>query len=168
MNLTYADQLPAHFSPASRVWIYQCSRLLSLGEALAIEEKLTAFTKGWESHGAPVEGAAFLFFGQFIILMADESRIGVGGCSTDSSVRMIKELEQQFNISLFDRTQLAFVIKDKIQVLPLTQFQYAIENSFIDRETLYFNNTVASKAELETNWIIPVKESWLNRKLASS
>ena len=167
MNLEYRNQLPAHFAPNSRVWIYQGSRLLSLGEALILEEKLSDFTQHWTSHGAPVEGAAFLFFGQFIVLMADESRIGVGGCSTDSSVRMIKELEQEFNISFFDRSQLAFVIKDKIQLLPLAQFTYALENGFIDSDSLYFNNTVANKAELEKNWIIAVKNSWLNRKLTT-
>jgi len=39
----------------------------------------------------PVKGAAYLFFGQFIILMADERVSGISGCSTDSSVRLIKK-----------------------------------------------------------------------------
>lgn len=168
MNLEYRNLLPTDFAADSRVWIYQASRLFSLGEALALEEKLNHFTQSWKSHGAPVKGAAFLFFGQFIVLLADETSVGVGGCSTDSSVRVIKEIEQEFKVNLFDRTQLAFVTKDKVQLLPLSQFNYALENGFIDLQTLYFNNTVGNKKELEENWIIPVEKSWLNRKVSSS
>jgi hypothetical protein len=168
MNLEYRNLLPTDFAPASRVWIYQASRLFSLGEALALEEKLQSFTESWKSHGAPVKGAAFLFFGQFIVLLADETSVGVGGCSTDSSVRVLKEIEHEFNVNLFDRTQLAFVIKNKLQLLPLSQFNYALENGFLDLQTLYFNNTIGTKKELEENWIIPVEKSWLTRKISSN
>jgi hypothetical protein len=168
MNLQYKELLPADFAPDSRAWIYQASRLFTLGEALALEEKLADFTTTWKSHGAPVKGAAFLFFGQFIVILADETSVGVGGCSTDSSVRVIKEIEQTYKVNLFDRTQLAFVFKEKVQLLPLPQFNYALENGFIDLNTLYFNNTVATKKELEENWIIPVKNSWLARKVTSN
>lgn len=168
MNLEYKYLLDGSFSPASRVWVYQCSRLLSLHEAMEAEDRLQAFTSGWLSHGHPVKGGAWLFFGQFIILMADEQATGVSGCSTDSSVRLIKDLEQQFGVSFFDRTSLAFVIKDKVELLPLSQFGYAVENGFITGDTLYFNNTVQTKEELENNWIIPVKDSWLGKKMSFS
>ena len=85
----------------------------------------------WKSHGVRVKGAAYLFFGQFIVLMADETATGVSGCSTDSSVRLIKDIEQRFDVNMFDRTTLAFVVKDKIQLLPLAQLQYAVDNGFI-------------------------------------
>jgi hypothetical protein len=112
-----------------------------------------------------VKGAAHIFFGQFIVLMADETQTGVGGCSTDSSVRVIKELEQKFGLQLFDRTMLAFVIKDKVELLPMSQLNYAVSNGFIGPDTLYFNNVVLTKAELESNWLIPVKESWLSKRI---
>ena len=166
MNLDYLYLLDGNFHPDSRVWIYQSSRLFSLCEALEIEDSLHQFTEKWLSHGAPVKGAAYLFFGQFIVLMADEQATGVSGCSTDSSVRLIKELEQQYRVNLFDRTSLAFVVKDKIQLLPLSQLQYAADNGFIQADTLYFNNLVQTKKELEENWIIPVKDSWLAKRVS--
>jgi len=164
MNLNYENLLPEEFAGDSRVWIYQSSRLFSLGEALQIEEILEAFVSNWKSHGTPVKGYANLFFGQFIVLMADESATGVSGCSTDSSVRLIKELEQAFKVTLFDRLSLAFVIKESIQLLPMAQLNYAVEKSFITGDTLYFNNLVQTKKELIENWIIPVKDSWLAKK----
>ena len=170
MNTDYRHLLPEAFSPASRVWIYQCNRLFSLSEALQIEELLEQFTAAWHSHGTPVKGYANLFFGRFIVLMADETAAGVSGCSTDSSVRLIKDIEQLFTVSLFDRQLLAFIIKDAIQLLPLAQVQYAINNNYIGADTVYFNNTVQTKEEFERNWMIPVKASWLAKKvsLASS
>ncbi len=166
MNLHFQDLIPKDFNDNSRVWIYQCNRLFTLSEVLQIEELLEDFTKSWQSHGAKVKGYANLFFGQFIILMADETATGVGGCSIDSSVRLIKNIEQDYNVNLFERQMLAFVIKERIQLLPMEQLNYAIENGFINTDTLYFNNTVQTKKELLSNWIIPVKQSWLAKRFS--
>ena len=65
---------------------------------------------------------------------------------------------------MFDRQNMAFVVKDKIQLLPLSQLEYAVENNFINADTLYFNNTVLSKKEMIEKWIIPVKDSWLAKR----
>ncbi|HKB44841.1 MAG TPA: hypothetical protein VKC90_10630 [Chitinophagaceae bacterium] len=168
MNLDYIYLLDDSFSPGSRVWIYQASRLFTISEAFEIEKMMNDFSSQWKSHGTPVKGAGHLFFGQFIILMADEKATGVSGCSTDSSVRLIKDMEQMFGVNMFERTTLAFVIKDKVQLLPLSQLQYAYDNQFISADTLYFNNLVQTKDELEKNWIVPVKDSWLARKISFS
>ena len=165
MNLAYKDLLPEDFADQSRVWIYQSNRLFTLSEALQIEQHLENFISNWKAHGDPVKGFATLFFGQFIILMADETNVHVSGCSTDSSVHFIKEIERLYGVQLFDRQLLGFVIKEKVQVLPMNQIDYAIQNGFIDADTLYFNNTVLTKKELEDNWLVPVKQSWLSRKL---
>ena len=166
MNLEFKYLLEGSFDPRSRVWIYQSGRTFTMQEALEIEELLENFTSGWKSHGTPVTGAAYLLFGQFIVLMADETATGVSGCSTDSSVRLVKDIEQRFSVNMFDRMALAFVIKDRIQLLPMSQLQYAMDNGFIAADTLYFNNLVQTKEELENNWIIPLNESWLAKKVA--
>lgn len=165
MNLEYKNLLPADFSPKSRVWIYQSNRLLSLSEAFSVEDKLEDFCSNWASHGAAVKSYGNLFFGQFIILMSDESDVTVSGCSTDSSVRFVQQLGNALKVDFFNRTNLAFLVKDKIQLLPLSQLQYAVENNFIQPDTLYFNNLVQTKEELENNWIIPLKDSWLAKRV---
>jgi hypothetical protein len=166
MNFNYRELLPEEMDGSSRIWIYQSSRLFTITEAFKLEGMLNEFVVSWNSHGIPVKGYANLFFGQFIILMADETASGVSGCSTDSSVRLMKEIEQKFEVQLFNRLVLAFLIKEKVQLLPLSQLNFAIENQFISGETLYFNNTVQTKKEMEENWLIPVKESWLKDRVA--
>lgn len=165
MNLEYKYLLDGSFHASSRVWVYQASRLFTLSEALEIESLLHDFSTQWKSHGTPVKGSGYLFFGQFVILMADETASGVSGCSTDSSVRVIRDIEQRFGVNMFDRTTLAFIVKDQVQLLPLSQLQYAFDNQFITADTLYFNNLVQNKKELEEDWLQPVRNSWLVKRI---
>jgi hypothetical protein len=168
MNFEFSHLIPTDFSPNSRVWIYQSNRLFTLNEALDMEDLLHQFINQWKSHGAPVKGYANLLFGQFVVIIADESSTTVGGCSTDSSVHLIKQLEQLFKVDLFNRQSLAFAIKGKVEILPVQQLNYALQNGFINNQTLYFNNLVATKTELLENWLIPVEESWLKNKIKAT
>lgn len=168
MDLDVKQHLPENFDDNSRIWVYQASRLFLISEALEIEDILNDFVSSWNSHGTPVKGFANLFFGRFLIFMADERATGISGCSTDSSVRVVKQIEKQYNVDMFDRQTLAFIVKDKIQLLPLNQLKYAIDNNFISGTTLYFNNLVQTKKQLETNWIIPAEDSWLQKHFQST
>lgn len=168
MNIQFQDQIPSDFSDNSRVWVYQSNRIFTLSEALEIEELLEKFNKEWNSHGDDVNSFVNLFFGQFIIMIADESDVKVSGCSTDSSLRLIKNIQQDYNVQLLDRQLLAFIVKERIQILPLSQFNYSIENGFITPDTLYFNNPVSNKKDLLNQWIIPVKDSWLAGRIAAA
>ncbi len=164
MNLEYTHLIPQDFHPASKVWIYQCNRMFGMIEAIKIEETLENFVADWKSHGAAVKGFATMFFGRFIVLMADETVATIGGCSMDNIGHLMQSIEKQYNVTLLDRQTLAFVIKDKVEILPLQQIQYAIANGFIDAETLYFNNLAATNQDLQTNWIQPIKSSWLAKR----
>ena len=165
MNFDITQHLPEDFAPNSRVWIYQSDRIFFMQEALEMEPMLQDFVAQWKSHGTPVKGYANLFFGRFIVLMADENATGVSGCSTDSSVRLINEIEKKYNFYLFYRQMLTFYIKDKVELLPLSQLKYSIDNQFITGDSLYFDNTVLTKKALENDWITPAKNTWLASKL---
>lgn len=165
MLIDLNEHIPAHFHDQSRVWIYQCSRLFQISEALELDKMLSDFVAGWKSHADPVKGYANLFYGRFIVLMADETNIAVSGCSTDSSVALIRQIEQRFQVQLFDRQNLAFVRNDKIETLPMSQLPYAIEHGFIQADTLYFDNTVLTKQDFMQRWIAPVQSTWLSRFL---
>ncbi|MEI7588421.1 MAG: hypothetical protein WCJ68_02920 [Chitinophagia bacterium] len=156
--------LPKDFHPLSKVWIYQSNRLFTMGELFQVEELLEQFTDQWKSHGAPVKGFGTIIYGQFVVLMADESQTGVGGCSTDSSVHVIKSIEKLTGVQMFNRELLAFFVKDRVQTIPLAQVGYALENGLLQKETLYFNNLVSNKAAMEKDWLQPIEQSWLAKK----
>ncbi|RFS26283.1 hypothetical protein DVR12_00380 [Chitinophaga silvatica] len=156
---------PAGFSPESRVWIYQSNRPFSEREVLEINEQLEQFTSQWNAHGDPVKGWGAVVMNQVIVLLADESQTTVSGCSTDSSVRIIKSLERQYEVNLFDRLLLGFIVNDKVQLLPMAQVAYALEKGYINENTMYLNNTVLTKGELDSKWLQPLKDSWIATKL---
>ena len=165
MKFEYKHLLPGYFDENARVWIYQSSRIFTVSEALQIEDMLKDLVVNWQIHGTLVKSYANLFFGQFIVLMADENVAGVSGCSIDSSVRVIQQIEQQFNVEMFNWQSLAFVVNEKVQIIPRQQFNYALENNFVTPQTIFFNNVVSTKKELEEKWMIPVGESWLKTKI---
>jgi hypothetical protein len=159
MNLI--DIIPADFAPDSRVWIYQSNRAFTDKETIEINEQLLNFYSQWMSHGAPVKGWGNCIYNQFIVVLADEDKTQVGGCSTDSMVRIIKSFERQYNVNLFDRIQINFLVNDKVQPLPMQQINYALSNSYIETDTPLFNNLVATKEELLNEWLVPLNKSWI-------
>jgi len=155
------EMLPSNFSDNSRVWIYQSSRAFIEKEANEVNEQLYQFYTQWATHGAPVKGWAKLLFNQFVVFMADETDTHVSGCSTDSSVRIVKSLERQYDVNFFDRMMITFLRNGKAEMLPFSQIQYAIDKGFITADTLMFNNIAGTKKELTENWLVPIYNSWL-------
>lgn len=153
--------IPTDFSDNSRVWVYQSSRAFIEKEEREVNEQLYQFYTQWQTHGEPVKGWAKLLFNQFIVFMADESQSQVSGCSTDSSVRIVKSIERQYDVNMFDRMVLTFLVNSKAQMLPVNQVQYALDKGYIQADTPLFNNVVGTKQELMNNWLIPLNESWL-------
>lgn len=162
----YLEEIPGEFSESSRVWIFQSSRPFTEQEELEINEQLTHFYLQWNSHGSEVKGWGKLFFKRFIIILADEQRSNlVSGCSTDSMIRVIKSLERQYKVNLFDRLTMIFLVGDKAEALPMQQLQYAADKGFIGAGTYFFDHSVAELKDLKERWIIPVRESWLNERI---
>ncbi len=164
-NQELLQLLPQGFSDNTRVWVYQSSRAFIEKEANEINEQLYQFYAQWQSHGDKVNGWAKLLFRQFIVVMADETDIMVSGCSTDSSVRIVKSIERQYDVNFFDRMMLTFLVNSKAEMLPFSQVQYAIDKGYINQDTPVFNNIVTTRKELEDNWLVPIKESWLSGKV---
>ena len=164
MNINFQHLIPGDFDDNSHVWIYQSNRLFTTGEGSQIEQFLQNFTRDWQANGIPIKGYSGLFFNQLIVLMLDHTTQEVGN-ETDNYLRLIKSIEKIFEVDLFDRSMLAFIIQERIQVLPLSRLNFSIEKDFITAETLYFNNAVLTKKQLLNTWIIPVKESWLAKRV---
>jgi hypothetical protein len=157
--------IPSDFSDNARVWIYQSSRAFIDKEANEVNEQLLQFYTQWQSHSAPVKGWAKLLFNQFIVIIADETEVMVGGCSTDSSVRVVKSIERQYDVNMFDRLMLTFLVNNKAQMLPLNQVQYALDKGYINKDTPLFNNLVATKYELMNSWLAPLHTTWLANRI---
>jgi hypothetical protein len=165
MRFDYRGSIPTQFADDSRVWVYQSNRPFTAREALEVEQRLYAFTSTWLSHGVPVKGFGRLCFNQFLLLMADQTATGVSGCSTDGSVRLMKQIEQDLGVQLFDRQLLAFIHQDQVRVVSLSELSDENKSGWVNPDSMYFDNTVQTKSELVEKWITPVKQSWLTNQI---
>lgn len=147
-------------SENSRIWIYQSSRMLNPVEQEQIQRKLNDFTSQWQAHGHQLTALAEIRYHRFIILMVDEARTGATGCSIDKSVNLMKELEDEFSITLFDRFNIAYRAAGDITSCTKEEFEALISSGKVNEETIVFNNLVPTVKELNTKWEVPFKESW--------
>lgn len=151
------NSLPMH----SRVWIYQSNRTLSQSEVDRINKEAALFLASWKAHGAQLHAAIEVIYNHFVVISVDEKVALASGCSIDTSVKFMKELQESLQIDFLDRMQIAYKDESgKIQLLALPNFQKAIENGFVNEQTIVFNNLVQSKEEFLSNWEVPLHKSW--------
>jgi hypothetical protein len=146
--------------PYTRAWIYQATRELTENEAAEIRQLADAFADQWTAHGKAMRAAIEIFYNRFIIVFADESQAMASGCSIDSSVRFIKDLENKYNIPLLDHMHIAYKQDGKVLSAHLSGFKTMLQQGILDENTIVFNNLVTTKADIEKNWEVPVKDSW--------
>lgn len=163
---TLEVKIKERISPNAKVWIYQSSNPFTESEASKIDEACTNFVEQWAAHGNNLIAEYQMFFNQFICLFVDESGFSASGCSIDSSVHFIKSLEKDYNISLLNRTDVAYVDDHgEVKLIDMHSLKDAFDAGEISRDTLVFNNLIRTKGEMETNWLVPISQSWQNRLL---
>jgi len=150
----------------ARVWVYQSNRRMADAEVDSIKKSGQLFLKDWAAHGANLKSSLDVLYNRFVVIAVDEQQALASGCSIDKSVRFIKEMEQQLNINFFDRMQVAYRDKDNnIIACSIGEFEKLASQGSVDASTIVFNNMVTTKEEFNTNWEVPLKQSWQSRVL---
>ncbi len=150
------------FSPQSKVWVYQSNREFSTSEVTEIQNKLDAFTAQWLAHGQQLNAKAEIVYNFFVVITVDETASNVTGCSIDASVRVLKEIEQDYNVDLFDRFNMAYLMDGKVVTLSKEDFETLVSIKKITPDTIVFNNMVQTLDEFKHKWEIPFSQSWHN------
>lgn len=153
------NELPNH----SRVWIYQADRDLSREECASIDTALVQFTSAWEAHQHPLQASCQVLYNRFICLAVNSNYYEPSGCSIDSSVAVIRQIEQTFGVKLFDRLTVAYLEEGNIKTLKTKDIRQKIASGEFSPETIIFDNTVQTKEGLAQNWKIEASRSWLSK-----
>jgi len=152
----------------SRVWVYQSEREFSNQEINFISEKAIEFIDQWTKHGFNLKGSFTFKYNQFLILAVDEGFNNVSGCSIDSSVRFVKELEKSLEVDMMNKMNISFKDDDDdINIVRMSNFKEFTKSNKITSETIVFNNMISTIGELETQWEVSVNNSWHKRFLVS-
>ena len=149
----------------SRVWIYQSDREFTNKEVEFISAKAEEFINSWTRHGDDLKGSFTIKYKQFLVLAVDESFNDVSGCSIDSSVRFVQQLENELQLDLMNKMNITFKDNNIVNLVKLSDFQQFAKDKKITQETIVFNNMVKTKQDFETKWEVPAKQSWHKRFL---
>ena len=145
---------------SSRIWIYQCNRSFSEHELLEIVSLLDQFLTQWTAHGADLKAAYEIRYNRFIIIGLDQSMNSASGCSIDASVHFIQSLEQKFQVDLLDKMNVSYKQGEFVAYKPLKDFKKMAKERAVSKNTVVFNNLVATKQEYLEHWEVPASESW--------
>jgi len=147
----------------ARIWIYPSNRKLSEQEVEEIAASLKNFVNEWVAHSTPLKASFDIKYDRFIILAVDTDYHAASGCSIDSSVRMIQEIEQKYNINLLDKMNVTYRTGEFIAHKPLSDFKKMAKTRAVTGKTIVFNNLVNTIEEYENYWEVPAEESWHGR-----
>lgn len=153
------DSLPQ----TARIWIYQCNRSFSDSELKEISEKVTAFLEGWTAHGADLQSGFEIKYKRFIVIALDQKVNAATGCSIDTSVKFIQELESDYNVDLMDKMNVSYKQGEYVAYKTLADFKKMAKDKAVSKNTIVFNNLVNTKAEYLEFWEVPASESWHSR-----
>jgi hypothetical protein len=150
-------------SDSARVWIYQSKTAIPASQTAEIRQHIKDFATRWVSHSNQLKAYGDIYHNQFIVLMVDESIASASGCSIDSSVQFLKQLETHYQLDLFDRMVFTYKDGEEVKAAPREVFAQLYQANKINDATLVFDNLVKNKGEFEKAWLKPLGESWHKR-----
>jgi hypothetical protein len=162
MKVTYTE-----LHPEAKVWIYQSNVELTDKQAEEGNDLINRFLDSWTSHNVALPSCGFIKHNRFIVMMADQSTVTAGGCSMDKMVHFVEALENHWNVSLLDRTMIAYKNpeSDTIKTINFSDLKSGFMRGIITENTLVFDNLVDTKEKFETNWEKNILNSWHKRFL---
>lgn len=158
--MTNTDSLFESMPDHARVWVYMADRNFSAVEVEEICVRISEFTSQWAAHGHALKADGACLFNRFVVLAVDEMAHGASGCSIDSSVKFIRELEATFQTNFFNRQLMAFAQQDdEVETIVFTALNESLAQGLLTDQTPVFNNLVGTVGELRSNWLKPLAES---------
>ena len=144
----------------SRIWIYQCNRSFSEPELAELHGLCDDFLTQWTAHGADLKAGYEIRYNRFLVIGLDQSMNNASGCSIDASVHFIQSLEQKFRVDLLDKMNVSYKQGEYVAYKPLKDFKKMAKERAVSKNTVVFNNLVATKQEYLEHWEVPASESW--------
>ena len=143
-----------------RVIIYPASRSFTPKESKVITEKLYDFLATWAAHGKPLSSSFKIEKNQFIVVCVDEDVEAASGCSIDALGGVLKEIEAEFELGLFDRMKATFVENGEVKTLKLQDFRKGLKNGEISTEIDVYDFSKNTYVAYLSDFLLPLRRSW--------
>lgn len=143
-----------------KVIIYPASRPMTAKEVKEITEKLYDFLPSWNAHGKSLSSSFKIDYKQFIIITVDEEKVEASGCSMDSLNGLMRQIEADYQLGVFDRMKACYKDNSEVKTMKLTDFRAAVRNGEISDEVEVFDFSKDTYVNYLSDFLLPLKRSW--------
>ena len=143
-----------------RVIIYPASRAFTTKEAKVITEKLFDFLAGWAAHGKPLSSSFKIEKNQFIVVCVDEEKEAASGCSIDALGQIMREIDVEFQLGLFDRMKATFVENGETKTMKLQDFRKGLKEGTLPHNIDVYDFSKNSYVAFLSDFLLPLRRSW--------
>lgn len=140
MKIPQFDNLP----DVAQLWIYGFDGNISPEVKAQFASDLDCFVDSWTSHSEPVIGASAIVEDRFVLL-AGHCDAGIGGCSIDGSVAVIRSFAIKYGLDGFNRDLVFYRGGDgAVEAVSRAEFQSGVEAGTVGASTVVFDLTLTS------------------------
>lgn len=143
-----------------RVIIYPASRSFTPKESKVITEKLYDFLSTWAAHGKPLSSSFKIEKNQFIVVCVDEDKEAASGCSIDALGQVMRTIDEEFQLGLFDRMKASFVENGEVKTLKLQDFRKGLREGEISTDIEVFDFSKNTYVAFLSDFLLPLRRSW--------
>ena len=125
--------------PQAKIWLYLSPIKIDNDIQNNISSLFKDFVDNWKSHGLSVNGQLSFIKDNLLIVGADYFPNGMCGRAVDAQVRFVNNINEQFNLDLLNRTNIAFLKEDSIIVHNYSNLDALVMNGSVNENTIYCN-----------------------------
>ncbi|UCC25757.1 MAG: hypothetical protein JSU98_01420 [Gemmatimonadales bacterium] len=146
----------------SRLWVFPVPDPLEPGQVDTLLRTVEDFLHGWAAHGAPLTAGYSWEEDRFLLVAVDQASVPPSGCSIDSMVRVLKELEGSLGQRIVDHGPVYY--RDsagEVHRLSRKEFRAAGQAGSVTPETPVFDSTLTDLGAFRAGRLeVPARESW--------
>lgn len=143
-----------------RVIIYPASRPFTTKEAKTITERLFDFLATWAAHGKPLSSSFKIERNQFIVICVDEEKEMASGCSIDSLGKVMREIDEEYQLGLFDRMKASYMENGEVKTLKLQEFKSKLRSGELSKDIEVFDFSKNTYLDFLSHFLLPLDKSW--------
>tara|TARA_B100000809_G_scaffold237763_1_gene257916 strand:+ start:83566 stop:84045 length:480 start_codon:yes stop_codon:yes gene_type:complete len=143
----------------SKIWVFPSSKKIHANQTEDLEKKVGLFINNWTESNPSLKATSILKYNRFIIICAS-SEESISTTITNELIAFIFELQAIYETELMDKMNACFKQGEFVQYKELKDFKKLIKDKAVNKNTIVFDNLVATKYEFDNYWETPASESW--------
>jgi hypothetical protein len=149
------SSLPMSSAEHVRVSLFPSDKPIPSELQSQIIRECHSFLQQWDAHGKRLDAGATVILDHFLCIGINESHQQPTGCSLDKLSHFVQSLEKRFDLHLNARDKVYMLYDGRFTTIPFSQ----CHQLDIQERDKIFNLMCATRSDMESSFLIPIKES---------